>query len=197
MGGLEEIIRQIAIDAEAEAKEILDKADNTCDTIKKDTIDEIEKIDKAGTKKAESEAKLALEKIKSAAQMEAKQEILRTKQAIISDIIDKAYVRMSELPDTEYFDVLLKIIERYAQPSDGKILLNKKDLDRIPADFQNQVDTIAKNKNGSLEIGQDAVSIDNGLILDYGDIEENCTFRALFNNKKDVLQDQTNALLFK
>ena len=197
MGGLEEIIRQIKIDAESEAKEILDKANNTCDSIKKEAIAEIEKIEKAGTKKADSEAKLALEKIISAAQMESKQEILKTKQAIISDIIDKAYDRISDLPDKEYFDVLLKIVEKYAQPSDGRILLNQKDLDRIPADFEEQANKIAIDKSGSLEICSNAVDIENGLILDYGDIEENCTMRALFNNKKDVLQDQINALLFK
>ena len=197
MGGLEEIIRQIKIDAESEAKEILDKANDTCDSIRKEAIDEIEKIEKAGTKKADSEAKLALEKIISAALMESKQEILKTKQAIISDIIEKAYDRISSLPDKEYFDALLKIVEKYAQPSDGRILLNQKDLDRIPADFEGQANKIAGDKKGSLAIGEDAADIENGLILDYGDIEENCTFRALFNNKKDVLQDQINALLFK
>ncbi len=197
MGGLEEIIRQIKIDAESEAKEILDKANDTCDSIRKEAIDEIEKIEKAGTKKADSEAKLALEKIISAAQMESKQEILKTKQAIISDIIEKAYDRISSLPDKEYFDALLNIVEKYAQPSNGRILLNQKDLDRIPADFEEQANKIAGDKKGSLAIGEDAADIENGLILDYGDIEENCTFRALFNNKKDVLQDQINALLFK
>lgn len=197
MGGLEEIIRQIKADAETEAKEILDKANDTCDSIKKETRDKIEKIEKAGTKKAESEAKLTLDMMKSAAQMEAKQEVLRTKQEIISDIIDKAYDRISNLPDAEYFDVLLKIIEKYSQPAKGVICFNKKDLGRVPADFEEKADKVAKNKNGSLEISKEAVDIENGMILDYGDIEENCTFKALFHNRKDILQDEINTLLFK
>ena len=84
MGGLEEILNQIKADANEEAADILAKAQDTCDSIKENAQIEIDKIETAGTKKAESEEKLLFSKIKSAAGMEAKQKYLEAKQKIIS-----------------------------------------------------------------------------------------------------------------
>ena len=60
MGGLEEILNQIKADANEEAADILAKAQDTCDSIKENAQIEIDKIETAGTKKAESEEKLLL-----------------------------------------------------------------------------------------------------------------------------------------
>ena len=38
--------------------------------------------------------------------------------------------------------------------------------------------------------------IEDGFVLVYGGIEENCTFRALMDAKKDQLQDTVNQILF-
>ncbi len=38
--------------------------------------------------------------------------------------------------------------------------------------------------------------IDRGFILTYGGIEENCTFKALMDCKKDELQDLIRNILF-
>lgn len=97
MGGLEEILNQIKADANEEAADILAKAQDTCDSIKENAQIEIDKIETAGTKKAESEEKLLFSKIKSAAGMEAKQKYLEAKQKIISDIVNKAYNKMVKL----------------------------------------------------------------------------------------------------
>ena len=179
MGGLEEILNQIKADANEEAADILAKAQDTCDSIKENAQIEIDKIETAGTKKAESEEKLLFSKIKSAAGMEAKQKYLEAKQKIISDIVNKAYNKMVNASDEEYFGYLIKMTEEYAQPTEGKMCLNKKDLERLPKDFQEKI------------------NIENGMILDYGDIVENCTFDAVFHNKKDDLQDEINRFLFK
>ena len=38
--------------------------------------------------------------------------------------------------------------------------------------------------------------MDGGFVLLYGGIEENCTVRALFDARREALQDQVHALLF-
>lgn len=197
MGGLEEILNQIKADANEEAADILAKAQDTCDSIKENAQIEIDKIETAGTKKAESEEKLLFSKIKSAAGMEAKQKYLEAKQKIISDIVNKAYNKMVNASDEEYFGYLIKMIEEYAQPAEGKMCLNKKDLERLPKDFQEKISEAANKNNGKLSVSNEPINIENGMILDYGDIVENCTFDAVFHNKKDDLQDEINRLLFK
>ena len=49
---------------------------------------------------------------------------------------------------------------------------------------------------GSLTVSPEAAPIDNGFILKYGGIEENCSLRALFSSMKDQLQDKVNAALW-
>ena len=39
-------------------------------------------------------------------------------------------------------------------------------------------------------------TLDGGFILIYGGIEENCTIRALFDARRETLQDQVHGLLF-
>ena len=39
-------------------------------------------------------------------------------------------------------------------------------------------------------------NIDNGFILTYGGIEENCTIRAMFDAKRDELADSVYRMLF-
>lgn len=197
MGGLEEILNQIKADANEEAADILAKAQDTCDSIKENAQIEIDKIETAGTKKAESEEKLLFSKIKSAAGMEAKQKYLEAKQKNISDIVNKAYNKMVNASDEEYFGYLIKMTEEYAQPAEGKMCLNKKDLERLPKDFQEKISEAANKNNGKLSVSNEPINIENGMILDYGDIVENCTFDAVFHNKKDDLQDEINRFLFK
>ncbi len=69
---------------------------------------EIDKIETAGTKKAESEEKLLFMKIKSAAGRKQSRNILKAKQKIISDIVNKAYNKMVNASDEEYFGYLIK-----------------------------------------------------------------------------------------
>ena len=82
------------------------------------------------------------------------------------------------------------------QDKDGKICFSKKDLDRIPSDFEAKASDIAKEKGGSLTVDKEPADIADGFILKYGDIEENCTFDAIFEAKRDELRDLVNKNLF-
>ena len=78
----------------------------------------------------------------------------------------------------------------------GVLLLNKKDLDRIPSDFGEKVNQVATKKGGMIDISQDTVDIDGGFILKYGNIEINSSFEALFDENKEELTDIVNNLLW-
>ena len=43
---------------------------------------------------------------------------------------------------------------------------------------------LTKKNGGSLKISKEGRNIENGFILAYGGIEENCTLRAMFDAKK-------------
>ena len=53
-----------------------------------------------------------------------------------------------------------------------------------------------KLKTQGLTISKESKEIDGGFLLLYGDVEENCSFDAMFMAAKETLQDEVRDLLF-
>ena len=66
----------------------------------------------------------------------------------------------------------------------------------MPADFEKKIEAAAQENGGSLTLQKEPKEIPDGFILVYGGVEENCTLKALFDAKKDQLQDRVNEMLF-
>lgn len=62
--------------------------------------------------------------------------------------------------------------------------------------FEAVIQKAAEAKGGSLTLMEEPKKIDGGFVLVYGGVEENCTFHALFAEKKDELSDKVHAMLF-
>ena len=86
-------------------------------------------------------------------------------------------------------------VDECAQPLEGEIRFSERDRKRFPAGFEKEIGKIAAERGGSLRLGDNA-AIDNGFILAYGGVEENCTFRAMFDSRKEALQDAARKVLF-
>ena len=89
-----------------------------------------------------------------------------------------------------------KILQTYVLAEEGEIYFSSEDLARMPADFEKKIKAAAKAKGGSLTLKKEPKAIADGFVLVYGGVEENCTLKALFDAKKDELQDKVNAILF-
>ena len=133
---------------------------------------------------------------KSSAEQQRRTALLRAKQEIIADVIEEAYVTLKKKDAKGYFLTMEKILKTYALAEDGEIYFSKEDLARMPAGFEKKIEAAAKEKGGSLVLKKEPKAIADGFVLVYGGIEENCTLRALFDAKRDQLQDQVNAILF-
>ena len=113
--------------------------------------------------------------------------------AIISEMLKTGMETAKNLPDDEYFELILKMIGKNSQPGDGMISFGEKDLGRLPKDFLAKINSISK---GKLTLSDKAAAIDAGFILSYGGIEENCSFDAIFLSEADNLSDRAGKLLF-
>ena len=122
--------------------------------------------------------------------------LLLAKQEIISDTIEKAYQKFCSMETEAYFEVIAKMIRKFALPKEGEILFSEKDLGRMPEGFRAEIARAAKEKGGSLTVSGETRRMEGGFVLVYGGVEENCSFRALFDSRKDELQDKVNRLLF-
>lgn len=63
-------------------------------------------------------------------------------------------------------------------------------------DFEKKLQTVLPKDAELTGCSKPNPAIDGGFLLLYGGIEENCTFRALFDDKREELQDLTNQILF-
>lgn len=198
MTGLEKMIKVIEADAQANADKILAEAREESDRIISEAKEEAKQCAAKIAEKPASEIKVIMDRAESGARLVKRQMILDAKQKIINDIIQKAKRKLAGLSDKEYFDMILQMVRKYAYSQAGVIKFSKADLDRLPKDFEKSLELVLKDKeNASLTVSDESVKIDGGFILVYGDIEENCSFDALFSYAKDELQDKLNAFLFE
>ena len=196
MTGLEKITNQIQEEAKASAARRLEAAQKEADAVIAEAKDvcaamETETAEKIAAMKVNYEGR-----IKSSAEQQRRTALLRAKQEIIAEVIEEARLTLKKKDAQSYFLTLEKILKTYALAENGEIYFSAEDLARMPADFEKKIKTAAKEKGGSLVLKKEPKAIADGFVLVYGGVEENCTLKALFDAKKDELQDKVNAILF-
>lgn len=196
MTGTEKILRHIAGQAEEEAKAILEEARTRAGEITARSEKESAAILAEGKARAEAVLKDAADKAEAAASMQKRRTVLAQKGELVSDVLQSAYRKLLTLPDAEYFDFLYAQLAKQDLKGEGVLYLNEKDLARRPAGFNARVQAAAAEKGGKLTVSETARPMDGGFLLDYGGIEENCSFQAIFESEADALKDAVRAVLF-
>lgn len=196
MTGLEKMVSQIVDEAKAEAESRVKAAQEEADKIVSEAKAEAEKLIGQSQEQSETDAANYLERVKSSADLQRRTTILQAKQEVIASVLDKAYTSLNTMDEKAYFEMIRKMLEKFTLSESGEIYFSAADLNRLPAGFEKEISDIAAKKGGSLTLKKESKEIENGFILVYGGIEENCTFRALFNTQKDVLQDKIHQELF-
>ncbi|WP_312645052.1 V-type ATP synthase subunit E [Hydrogenoanaerobacterium sp.] len=196
MTGLDKILSQIQHEADEAAAAVLAKAKS-----------EAENIVSAGAAKGKADCESiaqqsehavadVLARATSAAALQKRKTILTAKQQLINDTIVKARQSLYELPQEQYFSIILKMAQKFALPQEGEILFSAADLQRLPEGFEATLNNAVKAKGATLKVSGETRNIDGGFVLTYGGVEENCSFEALFSSAHDTLQDKVHQLLF-
>ncbi|MGI6070113.1 MAG: V-type ATP synthase subunit E [Blautia sp.] len=196
MTGLDKIINQILDEANNSASEKLEEAKAQAEEILKTARAEADKETEEISLKSKTDMANYQDRMKSAADLKRRTAILEAKQEMIADVMGRAYQKFCSKGDTEYFETILDMLRKFALAQDGVLYFSPGDLQKLPGDFETKVQAIAKDKGGTLTISKESRNIDKGFVLAYGGIEENCSFKALFDSKKDELQDKVQAALF-
>lgn len=196
MTGLDKIISQILDDAGKEADEVLRKAQSEADEILSTAKADCEKMEQDGAKKLEADSASYMERIKSSAELKKRQAVLLAKQTVISDMLNQAYEALLSKEPEAYFTLIRKMLDKFVLAKQGEIYFSQKDLERMPAGFEAEIEKTAESKGGTLSLARETKDIDGGFILVYGGVEENCSFKALLSAQKDRLSDKVHELLF-
>ncbi len=187
-------------------EKILAEAQKNCDEILKDASIEVKKIISDAREKAKSESdRIILEAEKTAARRQAvskstaesitRNRYLEIRNAILNDIISAAYLEIEKFSDEEYFSMLKKLCIKNVLSGECEMLLNGYDIGRLPDDFEMSINSEIYER-GAVHISTVPADIENGFILNYGDIEINCTLKAVFDENMDSLKDMLSTALF-
>lgn len=196
MTGLDKMISQILEEAQSLAKEREEKAVREAEAIREEAAQETAKQIEAIAQKAEKDVKDYQSRLKSADEQKRRTALLAAKQEIIAEVIEEAYRKFCSMESKDYFATIRTMLEKYVLPQEGEILFSRKDLENMPKDFPEVIARTAKEKGGSLTISKETRNMDGGFVLLYNGIEENCSFRAIFDAKRDELQDRVHKVLF-
>ena len=182
MSNLNNLISKILNDAKEEADKIVKSAEEKA----KQKYDlEIKKI---ATKKqtllenARRERELLSDRIKSSANLKARNEKLKAKQIVIDKVINKLKTKLVNMNEKEYINYLNQNIDK--KSITGKELIVKKEfLNKVKKEFPN-----AKVKENEF--------VTSGFIIEENGIQENYTFKVKLDFMRDELEVEISKLLF-
>lgn len=189
MSGIDGILNIIDSQQKQTENNIIRSAEEKARVIETEGDSKAEKAYNEYMKKALEKAENDYRNACNSTDAENKRRILKCRVELIETAIQKVIEKLSGLPDSEYFEMLLKLAGRKLHKGDGIIYFGKNDLARLPADFSAKLAVIATGADGTVRISATPADIENGFILEYGLISENCSFRAILESEKDSVRD--------
>ena len=195
MTGLQKIIKKIEDESAQKCAQILEEADNKASALINEARSEANKISEETVLNAQNEADRIIAVAKSSAETVSRNKYLEVKNAVINDIISASYEKIVNSSDEKYFNVLFKLCIQYVETGECLLHLNKSDLARLPADFENRINSSVYER-AAVHISKDPIDIENGFVLDYGTFSVNCTLKTIFDENKDLLKDVLSKELF-
>ena len=184
MTGLEKILAEISGEAQAARQAALDEARQQAEAILQEsarrTEAECEKLRAQGKKSCED----MISQARAGAELQRRRVLLETRQRLIGETLRAAGNA-----------ILIRIASLYAHPGEGVAHLSRRDLDRLPPDFEKQLNQ-ALPEGCRLTISAEPRSMYGGMVLVYGGVEENCSLRALFGSRSENLLNLADEVMF-
>ncbi len=196
--GLDKILEDIRLEAEKSADEILAKAQGDADRILQAARKESEESRDKVRQEVDRAAQDAQVRAKSSAALAVRQKILAARQNLIGEVLDTALEKARTLPDEDYFALIAGMAAKAAHAGKGKMILSKKDMSRLPSGFEASLKS-ALPAGSELVIDADSErsgQIQDGFLLVYDGIEENCSFEAVLAARQEEVQDKIRDIIF-
>ena len=196
MTGLDKILSKIEQESAQKAEATLADANQKAKQILVEAQQAADEKAAVLIEKAQQEAQRKVTAARASAETLTRTNYLTVRNAVVNDVISAAYEAIESMSDEDYFDLLFSLCVKNVEKSECKLYLNRRDLARCPADFEDRINQTVY-ETGAVQVAKEPKDIENGFVLVYGDMEVNCTLRAVFDEKMDALKDQLNPLLFE
>ena len=194
MNGLEEILSAIEGESRKQTDRIAEDARKSAEekaaAARSSAEKEAERIIASAEKAAAQTAAIA----ESGGESYIKKQLLAVRSNAVAERIKNTKEKLNSLNGAKYYDLIEKLIIKYAAAGEGELIMSRESLENLPEDFLSRVNSEIGKHSASVKIGP-TKEIGKGFVLRYGDIEENCTFDALIDDKTDEIKDRLYKLL--
>ena len=192
MSSGDKILNRISLDCDERISQIGAETDEKCAQIMAQAKLDADKISAEIADRAQSKVKQMQAASKSRCDLETRNAFLKRRREEIDKTYSEILNKMKNLPDEDYFELIYTFAKKLNGMS-GVVLLNKKDMNRLPKDFLARLEECGVKT----ELSKTPCDIESGFILKCGDIEENMDFSAILSEKRDAIEDFINQELFK
>ena len=195
MNGLEKLTGQIDADVQKEVDAALVQARSQAQEIQSWYESQAQIQVEAIRRKGQQDAVFRQERLVDEAKMQARRDILATKQELIGRAFDLALEKLLELPEKEYVALLSDLAVKASSTGKEAIIFSQKDRTR----YGKTVVTQANEKlgGGHLTLSEQTRPIKGGLILQDSQVETNCSFEVLIHLQRNTLSAEVAQVLFK
>ncbi len=196
MTGLEKMKSRILEEARSSAEVKIQDAQRQAQELLDEKKGQPERAAAAILAKARADAEGLKEKAVSASDLERRTKLLSARQEIIGEVLAEAYRKIKDMDAAAYFGLVEKLLAHYVLPQEGEIHFSPADAQRMPAGFEATIQEAARAKGGALTLAEGSALVPAGFVLVYGGVEENCTFKAIFETRRDEMSDRVQKRLF-
>lgn len=192
MSAEEKILAGISAEAKAQAEQILSEATQRVDEINEAAKAEAKAYSGEVVSAALRRAKTIKENAESASTLVIRDAKLSKKLEEIEKTVSAAKKAIINLPDNIYFTRLAAMAKAEARAETATLYLGSADIKRDVACFKSALDEAGVNA----ELQDEPAPFDNGVVLKYGDIEYNLSLDSVIAEKRELLEDKINSILF-
>lgn len=188
MNGLEKILGTIKDESDRLSEDIIKKAESEAEKEYKNAVAAAQNEADKAVATAKHKAKIIVETAESGAQSLVNREVLSAKADAVEEFIKTETEKWAQLETDKYFALILGLITKYAEDKSGELIMSDDDIDRMPKGFMENVNSVLPT-GGALQPQKGNIK-GGGFILKYGNIEDNCTFSALVDEKMYEIKDR-------
>lgn len=196
---LEDILRKITGEAQAQAQEVLRSAQAERARLVAEAglraKASVEKIEAAGKSAADEARRKEL----STASVEVRRTLLSAKQEVLTQVFEQALDSLSALPEAEYRTMLARLAAGAAATGAEQVVVSPRDRQLLGDEFLALANEglAARGLPGRLSYAAGTRNLRGGLILTSGEIEINCSFERTLASLRDDLEPLIAAMLFE
>lgn len=198
MNGIEKITDRIAIDADQEAKALLENAKKQAAEITASYEALAESDYRDAIAKGKDDAADRIVRLGSVADLDARKLRLQTKQELLEKAFSRALEKLQALPADQYVALLAKLAAEGCSTGREALVLNTADHARYGQRVADAANALLEKsgKTGALTLSDESRDFSGGLYIKDGNIENNCTFPTIIRILREQMAGDVAKVLF-